>query len=209
MLFKSQLIGLVLLELILFLVFLFADTVGLSLVDSQFVVGRGVLLKLLFELLAFALQAGSVGSKPFKLSLSGHRLLEEDLDLVESLLLVIELSADNIVADLAVGADFLFQVVQHLLGADVFARLLLDVHQALTGREELMFGHFEARCKFALLFTESGIVLLLFPQLGSSVEKLLEVSLVTLAFEKVDLRKELVFLLFELGDLFFELVWVH
>ena len=183
MFFKVKLIGLVLLQLVLLLILLLADTVGLSLVNSQFVVGRGVLLKLLFELLAFTLQAGGIGSKSFKLSLSGHGLLKEDLDLVESFLLIIELSADNIIADLAVGADFLFQVVQHLLGADVLARLLLDIHQALAGGKELMLLHLKARCKFALLFAESGVVFLLFPKLGGGVEKLLEVSLVTLAFE--------------------------
>ena len=55
------------------------------------------MLKLLFKLLAFTLQAGSVRGESFELGLSSHRLLEEDFDLVESLLLVVKLSSDNII----------------------------------------------------------------------------------------------------------------
>jgi hypothetical protein len=76
---------------------LLTDTVGLGLVNSQFVVSGGVLLELLFKLLAFTLQAGSVGGKSLELGLGGHRLLEEDFNLVKSVLLVVELSADNII----------------------------------------------------------------------------------------------------------------
>ena len=76
---------------------LLTDTVGLGLVNSQFVVSRGVLLELLFKLLAFTFQAGGVGGKSLKLGLGGHRLLEEDFNLVKSVLLVVKLSADNII----------------------------------------------------------------------------------------------------------------
>jgi hypothetical protein len=135
LLLKGNLISLISFVFLFFLSFLLTNTVGLSLVNSKFIVGRGVLLELLFEALAFTLQAGGVGSESFELSLGGHRLLEQDVDLVESILLIVELSANNIISKLAVGPDFLLQVVQHLLGADILARLFLDVHKALAGRK--------------------------------------------------------------------------
>jgi hypothetical protein len=49
-----------------------------------------------------------------------------------------------------------------------------------------MFRQFETICKFALLFTQSSVVLLLFAQFRGSVQQLLEVSLVSLALEKVN-----------------------
>lgn len=135
MLLKGNLISLISFVFLFFLSFLLTNTVGLSLVNSKLIVGRGVLLELLFEALAFTLQAGGVGSESFELSLGSHRLLEEDVDLVESFLLIVELSANNIISKLAVGPDFLLQVVQHLLGADILTRLFLDVHKALAGRK--------------------------------------------------------------------------
>jgi len=175
--------------LLLLLSFLLTDTVCLGLVNSQLIVSRGILLELLFELLAFALQTGCVGSKSLQLSLSSHRLLEEDLDFVEPILLIVQLSSDNVITELAVGSDFLLQVVEHLLRADVLARLLLDIHEALAGREELMLGHFNHVSQLPLLFTKSGVVLLFLAEFRGGVEELLEVSLVTLVLEKVNLSK--------------------
>jgi hypothetical protein len=189
LLLKGDLISLISFVFLFFLSFLLTNTVGLSLVNSKLIVGRGVLLELLFEALAFALQAGGVGSESFELSLSGHRLLEEDVDLVESFLLIIELSTENIISNLAVGLDFQFQVVQHLLGADVLTRLFLDVHEALAGRKELMLRHFKTVGELTFLLTESGVILLLLAEFGGGIQKLLEVSLVSFALKKVNFSK--------------------
>lgn len=108
---------------------------------------------------------------------------------MKPVLLVVQLPSDDIITKLAVGSNFLLQVVEHLLRADVLTRLLLDIHEALAGREELVLSHFNHVSQLTLLLTESSVVLLLLTEFRGRVEELLEVSLVTLVLEEVNLSK--------------------
>jgi hypothetical protein len=72
-----------------------------------------------------------------------------------------------------------------------------------------MFIHLNGLRQLTLFFVEAGVLLLFLAQLAGGFEEGLEVILVALIFEKVDLGEELLFLLFELGNLFLELVRVH
>lgn len=72
-----------------------------------------------------------------------------------------------------------------------------------------MLADFNVAGKFSFFLIQTSVVLLFFAQLGSGFQKSLEVSLVSFIFEHGDLRKELLFFLFELSNLFFEFVGVH
>ena len=93
------------------------------------------------------------------------RLLEDQLDSLESLLLILELSANDIVVDLSVLAGLVAEVVQHLLWGEIIPVDLLDVHESLSHREQLMLTHLDHLTQLPLLLIESCIVLLLLPQL--------------------------------------------
>jgi hypothetical protein len=52
-----------------------------------------------------------------------------------------------------------------------------------------MLRHFKTVGEFTFLLTESSVVLLLLAEFGGGVQKLLEVSLVSFALEKVNFSK--------------------
>lgn len=80
----------------------------------------------------FSLKSLDVRSESFEFGLSRHWLLEEHFNPLESFLLVVELTADNFVAQLSVCSGLAAQVVQHLLGTEILPCYLLGVHQSLA-----------------------------------------------------------------------------
>ena len=84
---------------------------------------------------------------------------------MESLLLVGELSTDDVVVNLSVLAGLVTEIVEHLLGGQIIPVDFLHVHKSLSHREQLVLTHLNHLTKLPLFLVESGIVLLLFSKL--------------------------------------------
>jgi hypothetical protein len=101
-LFQSNLFNLNLAHLLGFCVFFLANGVGLGLVNSKLVVSGSVLSNLTIEITNFTVEAFHIRGETLKLSLGGLGLLKKHFDSLETLTLVIEFTANNIVTNLAV-----------------------------------------------------------------------------------------------------------
>ena len=88
-----------------------------------------------------SLQAFYVGSQPFQLRLSSHGFLEQHFDSLQTLLLIVQLAANHLIAQFSVGACLAAQVVQHLLWTVVLSRCFLRVHESLADRKQLVLVH--------------------------------------------------------------------
>lgn len=163
----------------------------------------------LLKTLAFSLETFHVRGKSFKLTLSSHGLLEDHFNTLETLLLVLELTAEDIVAKLAVATSFISQVIQHAVRSYIVAVHLADIHKALLYSEELRFIELDHVREFAFLLRKLSILLLLFSKLRRSLQKGLEILLVALCFEKINFCQQLILFLFKLCDFLFKVSWVH
>jgi hypothetical protein len=155
----------------------------------EFIVGRRIHLDFLLKLASFASQARDLGCESLELGLGGNRLLQEHLDPLEAFFLIVELASNHIIADFAVLSRLVPQVVQHLFRAEVLPGHLLCVHKPLPNREELMLVELDHAGQLTLFLVQPGVVLLLFAELGCSLEQCLEIGLVTLVLEQVDLSQ--------------------
>lgn len=155
----------------------------------EFIVSRRVHLNFLLKLASLASQTGDFSGESLELGLGGNWLLEEHLDALEAFFLIVELASNHIIADFAVLSRLVAKVVEHLLGAEVLTGHLLGVHEALSDREELMLVELNHAGQLALFLVQTGVVLLLFAELGGGLEKCLEIGLVTLVLEQVDLSE--------------------
>lgn len=188
-LFEGHLLHLQFLALLFLLSLLLGDTVGLRLVNVEFVVGRRVHLDFLLKLAGFSAEAGHFRCEPLEFGLGGNRFLEQHLDALEAFLFVVELAPDHIIADFAVLSRLVAQVVEHLFGTQVLPGHFLGVHEALSNREELMLVELNHAGQLTFFLVQTCVILLLFAELRGGLEECLEIGLVTLVLEEVDLRQ--------------------
>ena len=66
-----------------------------------------------------------------------------------------------------------------------------------------MLAHFDHLCKFSLFFIKSCILFLLLSKLRRGVKEKLKVMRVTPILKQINLRQQLLFLLFKLRDFLF------
>jgi hypothetical protein len=69
--------------------------------------------------------------------LSGHGLLKNHFDALQTLLLVLELTTKDVIAELAVAAGLVSQVIEHAVGGHVFTVHFANVHETLLNGEQL------------------------------------------------------------------------
>jgi len=207
--FKSLLFQLQLLDLLLLLLLLLSEHSSLRLEDAQVIVLRGTLLKLVFQGHAVSLEALHIVGQALELTLSRHGLVQEHFDSLETFSLIVELSSEDFVLELAVLAGLSSEVLKHLIGTKVLSRNFFGIMEALLDGQNLLLIEFNHASQLAVLLVELGILFLLLSELGSSIEESLEVFLVRSALEEVDLGQELFLLLLELSDFLLQLGWVH
>ena len=188
-LLERELLSLQLLDLLDLRLLLLADRRRLTLVYRELIVRRRVLPYLLLQRLALPLQLLHIRREPLELALRRHRLLQHHLDPLQALLFVLELAAEDVVAELAVPARLVPEVVEHAVGGDVVRVHLADVHEALLDGEELRLVELDHVGELALLLGELGVLLLLLAELGCGLEERLEVLLVGLRLKQVDLSQ--------------------
>ena len=204
LLFQLQLFYLILLPL-LFL----SKHRSLGLEDAKFVVLRCVDLELIIEDHALLLHSLDIVCESLELTLGSHWLLQKKLGSLEPIPFVIELTTKDLVLDLPVFTSLGPQIVKHLVWGKVLRGDFLDVHESLSNLENILLMILDHPSKFPFLFIEFGVVFLLLSQLGSGLEKSLEVLLVALALKQVDFCEQLLLLLLKLIDLLLELARVH
>ena len=141
--------------------------------------------------------------------MGSHGLLEDHFDALQALLLVLELTTEDVVAELAVAAGLVSQVVEHAVGGHVFTVHFANVHETLLDGEELRLVELDHVGQLALFLRELGILLLLLSQLRGRLQESLKILLVALSLKQVDLGEQLLLLLLELGNLLFEVSGVH
>lgn len=170
---------------------------------------RCILLQLIVEETAVLLEALDIICKAFKLTLRRHWLLQQQLNTLQSLPLVIELAAQDLIVQLSIFPGVASQIIQHFVRAQVLRRDLLRIVKSLLDGEDLLLVEVNHLRQLSLLLREFGILLLLLSQFACCLEKSLEVLLVALVLKEVDLGEQLVLLLFELRDLLLQLRRVH
>jgi hypothetical protein len=141
--------------------------------------------------------------------LSGHGLLKNHFDALKTLLLVLELTTENVVAEFAVAAGFISQVIEHAVGGHVFTVHFANVHETLLNGEQLRLVELNHVGQLTLLLRELCILLLLLSQLRGRLQESLEILLVALSLKQVDLGEQLLLLLLKLGYLLLEVSGVH
>ena len=76
--------------------------------------------------------------------------MKKHFDSLETFLLVIEFTANNIIANFTVLSGFIAQIVEHLFRSEVLTRYFLGVHETLSNREELVLEHLDVLGELAL-----------------------------------------------------------
>ena len=146
------------------------DTLSLRSVDLKLVICR-VCWDLALKHLTFSLQSIFVRSQAFQLSLCGLRLIQDHFDSLHAVLLVVELTSENVIEMLTVLSCFVAQIIEHLFRSEIITSDFLGVHETLTSRQKLVLAHFNHLCKFTLFFVEASILLLLFTQLRGGIKE--------------------------------------
>ena len=181
----------------------------MRLVNGKLIVSRRILSDFGLQLTNISLKTFNIGCQTLELTLRRLRLLQQHLNALESLTLIIEFPSQNIIADFTILPRFISQIVQHLFWSEILAGNFLCIHQSLSHSEALMLVEFNRLGQLAFFLVEAGVLLLLFAQFRGSFEQCLEIFPVALVFEVIDLRQQLLFLLFKLRDFLLKFIGVH
>ncbi len=90
---------------------------------------------LFIEVLALSLKTLDIRGEALELALSGHRLLENHLNALKALLLILKLTAQNIIAELAIAPRLISKVIEHAVRSYVVAVHFPHIHESLLNSE--------------------------------------------------------------------------